>query len=40
MLTSKTIAALRDTFERCRFEFEGEEAWRARDLMRLLAYTG
>jgi DNA-damage-inducible protein D len=37
---STQIATLRDTFEQCRFEFDGEEAWRARDLMRLLGYTG
>src|SRR5262245_53187274 len=39
-MNSKQIAKLRETFEQCRFEFEGEEAWRARDLMRLLGYTG
>jgi DNA-damage-inducible protein D len=39
-LDSTQIATLRDTFEQCRFEFDGEEAWRARDLMRLLGYTG
>jgi DNA-damage-inducible protein D len=37
-LTGRKIAALRDTFEKFRFEFEGQEAWRARDLMRLLDY--
>src|SRR5262245_400941 len=39
-MDSTQIATLRDTFEQCRFEFDGAEAWRARDLMRLLGYTG
>jgi DNA-damage-inducible protein D len=33
------VAQLFRSFEDCRFEFEGTEAWRARDLMPLLGYT-
>jgi DNA-damage-inducible protein D len=32
------VAQLFRSFEDCRFEFEGTEAWRARDLMPLLGY--
>lgn len=39
-LDGKKIAALKAAFEQCRFEFDSEEAWRARDLMRLLGYAG
>ena len=33
------VAQLFRSFEDCRFEFEGTEAWRARELMPLLGYT-
>jgi hypothetical protein len=33
------VAQLFRSFEDCRFEFEGTEAWRARELMPLLGYA-
>lgn len=38
-IQSTEIARLFSSFEECRFEFNGTEAWRGRDLMPLLGYT-
>ena len=39
MTTNNEIAKLFASFEECKFKHDGTEAWRARDMMRLLGYA-